>query len=478
MRRPSCSQVEASIAAYAADELSTDERAAIAVHLDVCESCRDLADVWRALPRVAREAELEPLSPSAERRLLRADVGASPAPPAKISRWRAALGLGLAAAVALALGVVLWLSRPGDGAPDGVAAGDRGAQAGPAMSSSAPGFRAQTRLALADGGARVFDIGLGARLVAGDMARLRLDPCTGNPSTVRASLAAGYAAVEIAPLWRGTELVVETPAGIVTAREAVFSLEVASTDTAWVRVIAGQVYVLPKALGGPAEPVAAGQQAILGRGPASAASPDDLTGDLAFLDAAAPRATLGRDTEKTAAQPTFESGLAGAALPLEDLLRQAREFRQDRDFERAAASYKRLIRMYPASATARSSLVSLGQMELGSMGRAEAALGHFEAYLAAEPAGVLAEEARAGRARAHARLGSSKMLIRSASEYLRAHPDGRAASEMLRRRADAHRQTGRCVDAIRDYRRVLDRWPGSTEAELAAKGLDACAGAP
>ena len=74
----------------------------------------------------------------------------------------------------------------------------------------------------------------------------------------------------------------------------------------------------------------------------------------------------------------------------------------------------------------------------------------FEAYLRIAPRGVLAEEARAGRARARARLGRTRGLISAATEYLRAHPNGRAASEMIRRRADARRQSGACASTRTD----------------------------
>ncbi|MBW2277194.1 MAG: tetratricopeptide repeat protein [Deltaproteobacteria bacterium] len=443
MRRTTCRQVEASIAAYTNSELSADERAAIAVHLDVCESCRELAETWTALPTVTREAE----------------IGDHTQGPRARADRRPPIGIALAAAIALALGVTIWLALDQNTSSDEIDNIAEAALADARTEGSALGDGPRTQLAIDGRGRRVLDVGHGTRMILDDSARARLEPCVGDTSVDRAALESGSAVVEVGSSERDVELIVETPAGFVLAREAVYSLEVAADETVWVRVAEGVVFTRDSA-GEIAEVLSAGQQVHL----KVSANPtaDEIEDGRGLI----------------ADQSAFERGTGGAAPPLDELLKQARAHRKARDFERAAASYNRLIKTFPGSATAKSSLVALGQMELGSMGRAESALAHFDAYLNAAPGGVLAEEARAGKVRAQARLGRTRGLISTASDYLRAHPKGRAASEMLRRRADARRQIGTCADAIRDYRQVLDRWPGSTEAELAAKGLDACSTAP
>jgi TolA-binding protein len=451
MRRFTCKQVEPSIASYVGAELGDDERAAIAVHLDVCESCRELAEVWQALPRVAREAELDPVSPESEQRLLSADSEERPSLTQTGTRTRAVIGMALAAAIIIGLGVVLWLALLGG--TDHEVDHRLGTTAPESMGSGSDGDE-QTQLALDDRGRRVITLGLGERLILDESARIHVLESGADATVCRAVLEAGSIDVELGSAERSDDLAIETPAGTVSAREAVFSLEVAGDNGVEVGVTEGVV-----------------QAKLVG---------DERTttlqvGQRTLLEGAAPAGSAGKPA-KVAAQPAFESAPAG--LTIDGLLKQARQYRKARRFERAADSYERLIRSFPGSGAATSSLVALGQMELGSMGRAASALSHFEAYLKVAPGGVLAEEARAGRVRAQARLGRSRALIRAATEYLREHPGGRATSEMLRRRADARRRVGACADAVRDYRRIVEKWPGSTEAELAVKGLDACSAAP
>lgn len=475
MRRPSCKQIEVVIAAYTADELPADERAAIAVHLDLCESCRELAEVWAAIPTAVRQAELEPLPDRVERRLLSEAGDERPVGAVARPMRRLAVGVALAAAVALALGAALWLALGSDGTPDVVAVG--GETASTPVPAPGHGQDVQTRVAIDSAGRRVLEPGLGAKLVLDHSALAELDVDTDQPRIARVCLEHGYAAIEMFPTDRELELVVETPAGTVVARQALFSLEVASAKTAWVRVIEGFVETTDA---DGAETVSAGQQAIIGHGGATPASREDLDRDLAFLEGSgsASARVAGDAFGAAGSQHASDVGIARTDGSVEGLLRQARAYRRARDFDRAAATYQRLINTYPGSATATNCLVALGQMELGSMGRAGAALSHFEAYLAEAPTGVLAEEARAGRVRAQTRLARSRGVIRAATDYLQQHPDGRAVPEMLRRRGDAHRRLGACSAAAGDYRRVGERWPGSTEAELSSKGLDACAAGP
>jgi len=462
MTRTTCKHVEAAVAAHVNSELSEDERAAIAVHLDVCESCRELAEVWQALPEVTREATLEPLTDELEQRLLRMEGGAPVDGPSTRSRPSAALLFALAAAVVLALGITIWLTLGSDPSNDEV--GDPALVASTEARAGDPlvDDQGQNQLQPDAPDRRVLDIGPGIRIVVDDTAGIGLDGPGENPLAERVALERGCALVEVEAGDDGVELFLETPSGVVVAREAVFSVEVAASETAWIEVVEGLVYALDSDGEEIHARLSAGEHASL----------DDLRSGTTPV-------TTGEDgADPNVAKLELQPGPVELEPTLDELLKQARAHRKARDFARATASYERLITSYPGSAAARTSLVALGQMELGSMGRAGSALSHFEAYLDAAPGGALAEEARAGKVRALARLSRTRGLIRAVSDYLRAHPGGRATSEMLRRRADAHRRLGSCAEAIRDYRRVVDRWPGSTEAELAAKGLDACSTAP
>jgi len=83
--------------------------------------------------------------------------------------------------------------------------------------------------------------------------------------------------------------------------------------------------------------------------------------------------------------------------------------------------YEQLRATYPASAEARTVLVTMGKLEL-DLGRPGRALSRFEAYL--RDGGTLVPEALAGRARALRALGRSEQERRAIQQYLAAHPNG------------------------------------------------------
>jgi len=109
-----------------------------------------------------------------------------------------------------------------------------------------------------------------------------------------------------------------------------------------------------------------------------------------------------RETDKTKGrQPQTGRDVRTA----HDLLIQAQALRSFRDWSRAAETYRNLIRQYPDSAEARSSLVSLGLIQLDHLNLPQASLESFDDYLSAFPGGSLAPEAAFGRARALGALG-------------------------------------------------------------------------
>jgi hypothetical protein len=97
-----------------------------------------------------------------------------------------------------------------------------------------------------------------------------------------------------------------------------------------------------------------------------------------------------------------------------------RELAQSRP-RQALALYEQLRATYPASAEARTVLVTMGKLEL-DLGRSQRALARFEAYL--RDGGPLVPEALAGRARAFRALGRGPEERRAIQQYLAAHPGG------------------------------------------------------
>jgi hypothetical protein len=87
----------------------------------------------------------------------------------------------------------------------------------------------------------------------------------------------------------------------------------------------------------------------------------------------------------------------------------------------ALALYEQLRSTHPASAEARTVLVTMGKLEL-DLRHPDRALARFESYL--QNGGALAPEALAGKARALRALGRSREERQAIRSYLMAHPDG------------------------------------------------------
>jgi hypothetical protein len=88
----------------------------------------------------------------------------------------------------------------------------------------------------------------------------------------------------------------------------------------------------------------------------------------------------------------------------------------------ASGLYGELGRRFPGTREEIVARALHGQLLLDGLANPARALALFEGYLAAEPTGTLAEEARLGRARALERLGRSSQERSAWLELLRAHP--------------------------------------------------------
>lgn len=115
-----------------------------------------------------------------------------------------------------------------------------------------------------------------------------------------------------------------------------------------------------------------------------------------------------------------------------ELLREARGLLRAGELNAAAGKYAELVRAHPSSPEARSSLLSLAELELEHLGNAAAALEYADKYLASG-GGPLAPEARETRVRALRSLGRRADERAAIAEYLQAYPDSLRAPALGKR---------------------------------------------
>jgi hypothetical protein len=96
--------------------------------------------------------------------------------------------------------------------------------------------------------------------------------------------------------------------------------------------------------------------------------------------------------------------------------------RREGDATQARRLYQRLVVGHRGSREELTARVLVGQLALSRPSGAAEALDLFDAYLRSDPAGVLAEEARLGRALALGRLGRVADERAAWEELLRQHP--------------------------------------------------------
>lgn len=118
------------------------------------------------------------------------------------------------------------------------------------------------------------------------------------------------------------------------------------------------------------------------------------------------------------------SSVVAAPPPFEApaLLRRAEQARTASRWKDASRAFADLGRRYPGSREEIVGRALYGQVLLDQLGEPELALAMFERYLAADPSGALADEARLGRAHALRRLGRSHEERAAWLELLRVNP--------------------------------------------------------
>jgi len=138
-------------------------------------------------------------------------------------------------------------------------------------------------------------------------------------------------------------------------------------------------------------------------------------------------AQQGTVTAQTASRKEPSPSLKGTAAHNEhitpvDLLAKAQTMRATRKWAEAVEAYHELIWRFPGSAEARSSLVSLGTIQLEQMKAPSRALGYFDEYLSEAGSGSLAQEAAFGRIMALKKLGKTRRERESIHNFIRNFP--------------------------------------------------------
>ncbi len=117
----------------------------------------------------------------------------------------------------------------------------------------------------------------------------------------------------------------------------------------------------------------------------------------------------------------------------EALLEAAQKHRRAGRWHKAEAAYKTLIRSYPKRAEARSSLVSLGFVQLEHLRRPQRALKSYNLYLKRAPGGPLAQEAAFGRSLALRALGRKGAEIKALRHFVEQYPSASQSSRARKR---------------------------------------------
>ena len=413
MRRVTCHNVEALLFDYADGAVDEPERAAIAVHLAICDGCRESAELVSGVRIAVRDAPLPPAP------LKRKSVSIEVDRFAGAKRWlRSGAFATTAAAACAAAALGLWLASAADDVTSAPILGSRAAAVPGAPSGEGAPDPAPT---IDRAGHVAFELAPGTALRCDDMAAAEVVSSVARGA--RFALSAGLAVAEVGAVEPGFRFVVATPTVEVEARGTVFSVEVQDRSATAVRVAAGSVEVRDL-VDGAAVVVSAGEELRAGDLEPHTAAVDDVTRDLAvalelgsaegsslvaagdpdqssFADAVparTPAEVVSISEALVAAIASARdhlSAVSGGSRPAH-LLALAQAYRRASLFEDAASTYARLVDEHPDSEIGLDGLVALAQLESLVLGRSDAARSHYAAYLKAAPRGPLAPVARDG----------------------------------------------------------------------------------
>ena len=458
---------------------TVDQQQALDVHLACCEECRQRQQLWSGLQTALRQAPLPTLDPMVERRLLTGKVPVHRRPAERTGRpWIAAAALATVCGAAAAW-IVIQIVVPDPGTPNEASRAPSRAlvqidheidNAPQALTCAAPG----TALWLEDTAVVVEE---------------RNDRVGAHFHLDR-----GLVVAEVGSNAPGYRFVVQTPTVLVEAHGTIFSVEVRTDGKEVVRVTEGVVEVIDVLTRVPVGQVRAGEEMFVADAQPQEVPWAALAEDLALIEHPEPTSDDGLATTEVVPVTTVAvypyipeplpalvsetPGTVADPQVSEDnlalLTSLAHAHQRAGEYESACGVYQRIMESHPDSSAAHNSLVTLGQIELSALNEPGQALGHFDAYLAQIPQGVLAEEAQIGRIRALTQLGRDTDVVGETSVFLGDHPNSSALAEMLRLRGDAHLEQGETDLATQDYEALLARWPASPQASPARAGLAAC----
>lgn len=430
------------------EAVESDELERAARHREDCPDCRLEREALDALVADGTSGALPELDDLAKQRMVDALMAASQsgagepaeshrrlvdAVPAARSRavWLAAAIVAAAAGLTL---VIVWqagaLSSGEQGGARPVAAPTAAPIAGSELVVLGGEVRigsgpAEKRAEILDGeeietddGRAAFGLPGGIAVWVGRDATLRVFERDARRHEV--ALERGEILVVVEPGRRRLPFVVATPRGLIEVRGTVFSVSATEADVA-VGLYRGAVELVrigedPWRLSeGNAAHLRAGREQRRISASETAAARRQLA-DLVESGLVSEQIVLAEPDPAGGAEPSaaqestpgelLDPEATGGGIPtLQGLRSEVQAHRRAGRWKAAAESYRSIIKHYPKSGEARTSLVALGQLELEKLGRPGEAVKLFTRYLAGGGRGALAPEAVWGRARAFRALG-------------------------------------------------------------------------
>lgn len=252
------------------------------------------------------------------------------------------------------------------------------------------------------------------------------------------SLLSGMALFSVDPIQTRDRFFVDTPAGTIHVTGTLFSVVVSPQGDVFVKRHLGSLRV--ERSNGETIAITDGALVQLNGHPSGSGAPaineqmlsqlqafrcmdrGDLFTELAHFECLGLQA--GAAASKSPAPPQRAAGPeARETVPsIKALMSRARQQKASGDWPGAADAYRTLIRLYPDADEARTSMVSLGQIQLNHLGNVNGALKLFGRYL--NRPGPLAQEALFGKAEAYRALGDRSMEEKTLAEFLSRFPRG------------------------------------------------------
>ncbi len=154
--------------------------------------------------------------------------------------------------------------------------------------------------------------------------------------------------------------------------------------------------------------------------------PEDESDDVGDEKASASRGS----SPRVMRQHRRETSIAPSQVEpsMNDLIRTARKCRSNRDWLCAAATYEKVIKVYPDRAESLTVLLPLAQIELEHLRRPAQALRHYSRYQKRFPSGPLAQEALYGTCKALSAMGQTNREASALKEFLKRYPHSVYAS--------------------------------------------------